>query len=315
MAPSKMCSSCRTKSRSAFAGVVEPALQAAEIRRATARPTSDLTAYDLYLRSIELARDWTREANLCALDLLEQAIERNPQYGLALARATFCHSQIVFSGWAKDPEPSRHQSIELARRALQVAGDDPIVLALAAGALANSDEDIEPLVGLIDRSLALNPGSAIGWMLSGWIRVFAGDSDRAVEHFKTALRLDPRSLARAFCLTGIGSAHFSAHRLEAAAAALQESLQLLPSYVTTYYFLASCLAHMGRLEEARDVVQRLRSFTGLLIPKDRSVEQIAAGSNSMLRERTLTPPANFIEPCLPRPANSPPTGPKWIHRR
>ena len=34
------------------AGVIEPALQAAEIRRATARPTNDLTAYDLYLRSI-----------------------------------------------------------------------------------------------------------------------------------------------------------------------------------------------------------------------------------------------------------------------
>jgi hypothetical protein len=33
----------------------------------------------------------------------------------------------------------------------------------------------------------------------------------------------------------------------------------------------------------------------------------------MLRERTLTHPADFIEPCLPRPANSPPTGPKWIH--
>ena len=251
------------------AGVIEPALQAAEIRRATARPTSDLTAYDLYLRSIELARAWSREANLRALDLLEQAIERDPRYGLALARAAFCHSQIVFSGWAEDPEPIRHQSIELARRALQVAGDDPIVIALAAGALANSDEDIEPLVGLIDRSLALNPGSAFGWMWSGWIRVFAGDPNRAVEHFKTALRLDPRSPARAFCLTGIGSAHFSAHRLDAAASALQESLQLLPSYVTTYYFLASCLAHMGRHEEARDIVQRLRSFAGRLIPKDR----------------------------------------------
>jgi bifunctional non-homologous end joining protein LigD len=43
------------------------------------------------------------------------------------------------------------------------------------------------------------------------------------------------------------------------------------------------------------------------------IEPIAAGSKSMLRERTLTHPADFIEPCLPRPANSPPTGPKWIH--
>jgi len=48
-------------------------------------------------------------------DLLERAIERDPRYGLALARAAFCHSQIVFSGWAEDPEPSRHQSIELAQ--------------------------------------------------------------------------------------------------------------------------------------------------------------------------------------------------------
>jgi hypothetical protein len=40
------------------------------------------------------------------------------------------------------------------------------------------------------------------------------------------------------------------------------------------------------------------------------IEQIAPGSKSMLHERTLTHPADFIEPCLPRPANSPPTGPK-----
>jgi Arc/MetJ family transcription regulator len=31
--------------------VIEPALQAAEMRRSAARPTTDLTAYDLYLRA------------------------------------------------------------------------------------------------------------------------------------------------------------------------------------------------------------------------------------------------------------------------
>jgi len=34
------------------AGVIEPALQAAEVRRSAARPTTDLTAYDLYLRAL-----------------------------------------------------------------------------------------------------------------------------------------------------------------------------------------------------------------------------------------------------------------------
>ena len=34
------------------AGVIEPTLQAAEVRRSAARPTTDLTAYDLYLRAL-----------------------------------------------------------------------------------------------------------------------------------------------------------------------------------------------------------------------------------------------------------------------
>jgi len=33
------------------AGIIEPTLQAAEIRRSSERPTSDVTAYDLYLRA------------------------------------------------------------------------------------------------------------------------------------------------------------------------------------------------------------------------------------------------------------------------
>ncbi len=69
------------------AGVIEPALQAAETRRARARPTSDLTAYDLFLRSFELLQAWSKEPALHALELLARAIARDPRYGIALALA------------------------------------------------------------------------------------------------------------------------------------------------------------------------------------------------------------------------------------
>ena len=39
------------KVASSVAGVIEPALQAAETARSAGRPTNDLTAYDLYLRA------------------------------------------------------------------------------------------------------------------------------------------------------------------------------------------------------------------------------------------------------------------------
>src|SRR5207249_65627 len=56
------------------AGVIEPALQAAEMRRSAARPTTDLTAYDLYLRALAAFYPITKEGLLEALGLLDQAI-------------------------------------------------------------------------------------------------------------------------------------------------------------------------------------------------------------------------------------------------
>jgi pentatricopeptide repeat protein len=53
--------------------------------------------------------------------------------------------------------------------------------------------------------------------------------------------------------------HFFILRFEDAAATLLLSLQEIPSWVPTYRFLASCYAHMGRLEEAHDMVRQLRA--------------------------------------------------------
>jgi adenylate cyclase len=64
------------------AGVIEPTLQAAEIRRSVDRPTSDLTAYDFYLRALPHAFFFfARDRNTQALDLLGRAVERDPITG------------------------------------------------------------------------------------------------------------------------------------------------------------------------------------------------------------------------------------------
>ena len=86
------------------AGVIEPALQAAEIRRSAARPTTDLTAYDLYLRALATYYPITKERLFKALELLEQAIAIDPHYGPALSLAAMCHMRLVREGWAEDPE-------------------------------------------------------------------------------------------------------------------------------------------------------------------------------------------------------------------
>ena len=70
------------KVASSIAGVIEPALETAETARSTGRPTTDLTAYDLYLRAYAMVWSSARQIPE-ALDLLEQAIARDPRYGPA----------------------------------------------------------------------------------------------------------------------------------------------------------------------------------------------------------------------------------------
>jgi hypothetical protein len=57
------------------AGVIEPALQAAEIRRPTARPTTDLTAYDLYLRALAIFFPIPKKRVLEGLGLLDRRLQ------------------------------------------------------------------------------------------------------------------------------------------------------------------------------------------------------------------------------------------------
>ena len=64
----------------------------------------------------------------------------------------------------------------------------------------------------------------------------------------------------------IGVAHFFAQRFDDAAALLLRSLQEHPGWAPTYRFLAACYAHMGRLDDAREMVQRLRAITPLIVP-------------------------------------------------
>jgi TolB-like protein/class 3 adenylate cyclase len=71
------------------AGVIEPALQAAETARSADRPTNDLTAYDLYLRAYAMFYSSGTQIPE-AIRLLERAIERDPRYGPALSLAALC---------------------------------------------------------------------------------------------------------------------------------------------------------------------------------------------------------------------------------
>jgi TolB-like protein/class 3 adenylate cyclase len=246
------------------AGVIEPALQAAEMRRSVARPTSDLSAYDLYLRALAAFHPLTKEGVVEALRLVDRAVGIDRRYGPALSLAAFCHMRLIIDGWASEPEGHRREGMDLARQALHAAENDPDVLANAAIVLAYFGEDIGATIGLIDRALALNPSFAGGWLRSGVLRAWAGQPDLSIEHIETSLRLSPRE-SLATPLSQMGQSYFFKRQFEEATATLLLAIQNNPNSPTPYRTLAACYAHMGQLDEARAIVAKLRTITPVVM--------------------------------------------------
>ena len=123
------------------------------------------------------------------------------------------------------------------------------------------------MIGLVDRALALNPSFARGWYVSGLLRLLAGQPDLAIEHVETSLRLSPRERVGTQSLM-IGMAHFFARRFKQAATLLELAVQERPRGPLAHRFLAASYAHSGRIDDARRVVDGLRAFAPVIVPKD-----------------------------------------------
>jgi tetratricopeptide (TPR) repeat protein len=164
---------------------------------------------------------------------------------------------------------------------------------------------------LIDRCLALNPRFARGWHWSALLRLFAGHLHLTLEHLEIYLRLSPSDRTTTY-LSAIGEAHFFSRRFDEAAANLLASLETNPGFPVTYRVLAASFAHMGRLDEARDTVRRLRAFTSVVMesamryrnPEHRELllsglRLAAAGTNYLDCRRAFWAIVAFLLPAPP----------------
>ncbi|MGE4049218.1 MAG: tetratricopeptide repeat protein [Acetobacteraceae bacterium] len=248
----------------AVAGVIEPTLQAAEAKRIVDYPTRDLTAHDLYLRAHAIVLSSAARFRE-ALGLVEQAIARDPNFGLALSFASYCHFRTVFDGRSSDPIAEGARSVELARRSLAAAPHDPTVMVYTAIILTYFGEDADGMLSLVNRALTLSPSYARGWYLSGGILLWAGHAERAIDAIETSLRLSAGTRV-GWAAAGLGMAYFMMRRFEEAVPKLLAAVTEDPTYPEVYRFLAASYAHMGRLDEARQAIARLREIALVVVP-------------------------------------------------
>lgn len=172
-------------------GAISPRLEKAEIERAKRKPTESLDAYDYYLRGIAAVHEWKRKANEEALSLFSRAIQLDPNFASAYGMAARCYSMRKASGWMTDPIVEAEETVRLARRAVELGKDDAVALSTAGIGLAFVVGQLDEGAELIDQALRLDPNLAWAWLFSGWVKVWRGEPEAAIEDIEHANRLSP----------------------------------------------------------------------------------------------------------------------------
>ena len=171
---------------------IEPTVRAVEIKRALAKPTDSLTAYDLYLRALPNYHSQTAETLKRAEVLLDQAIALDPEYPEALGTLADCIAARTLNGWHESRTRGRDEACEAARRALVAGPDNSTCVAAAAFAYAVLAGRFEEALELAERAIELHPNSAFVRNRAGAVYTNPGESDKAIAQFESAQRMNPR---------------------------------------------------------------------------------------------------------------------------
>lgn len=237
---------------------IGPALHRAEIGRARRAAPRDLDAWGLAMRAMPLLFTATPEGASRALELLDRAIETDPDYALPMALTAWAHAQRVMYNSSDDPAEERERSLQLARRAAVFGADDPLELT-ARCAVHMMLREFDIAEGLVGRALAQDPSNGWAWGRSGWLQTYRGNPGAALRHFRRALRFEMRG-SRANTLLGIGCAHFDAGRYAAAARSVECALREQPAMAYCNRSLSVSYARLGERAKARRSAEALRRY-------------------------------------------------------
>jgi TolB-like protein len=241
-------------------GAIAPRLERAEIERARHKPTENLDAYDYYLRGMANLHLGTRESVDESLRLLYKAIDLDPEYAAAYGMAAWCYVWRKINGWMGDRTREFEEGARLMRQAIDLGMNDAVALTRAGTALYHLVGDFDGAVTILDRAKMLNPNLTAVWFLGGFVRLWRGDPDGAIDHLAQAMRLSPLDPEMYRMQAGMAGAHLFAGRFDEASAWAEKAHRNLPSFLMVATFIAASHALAGRAGEAQRALQHLRQL-------------------------------------------------------
>jgi adenylate cyclase len=267
-----------------LAGAIQPSIRIAEIERSKRKRPQDLGAYDYTMRAMPHVWALEKEQADEALELLEKALEVDPNFPLALSLAGWCHAQRSVYSFVDDWSASQAKARAMAERAAELSGDDPIILAVL-GAIHTFVRNHGTARVLLERALALDPNAAWAWHRLGWVENYSDRPTEAIADFERALRLSPLDPMNFNNYTGFASAYEILGEYDKAVGMYHRALQERPNARWIYRHLASALSGAGRIDEGKAALaEMLRSYPGYTISKFRNAMVFSGSAFARMAE-------------------------------
>jgi TolB-like protein/class 3 adenylate cyclase/Tfp pilus assembly protein PilF len=218
----------------AIADQLQAKLSPSEKNAIERKPTADVTAFDLYsrARALNLTAPFTAMSRLNllqAVDLLNQAVARDPSFFQSYCQLAFAHDQLYFLG--NEHTPARlalaEAAIQAAFRLRPDAGETHLARAenLYRGYL-----DYDGALAELDIARRSLPNDPRIFELTGYIKRRQGKHEEAVRNLERALELDPRN---SLTLVQISLTYEILRRYSDMANALDRVLAIKPDDVET----------------------------------------------------------------------------------
>lgn len=260
------------------AGAILPSIQKAEIARVTRKPPESLGAYDFTLRAMQHVWMLDKNCSATALDLLNKALDIDPDYPLALALAAWCWAQHSVYNWIEDIESAQIKALQYAERAASLSSEDPLILAVL-GTVQTFARNFGVARVLLQRAITLDENSAWTHSRLGWLEVYSDRPTAAIPHFEHAIRLSPVDPMNFNNYVGIASAYQVAENYAESAEYFERALIENPTAYWIHRNLAPVLLAAGRKTDAKNSAEILfAEFPDLTVERFKKAMVFSAGA-------------------------------------
>src|SRR5262249_35329268 len=153
-------------------------LTTVEQSRLSRQPTTNLEAYDHYLRGLELYAQRSREANLQARQMFERAVVLDPQFATAYAFLGRTYLMELIYQWSQSPQVLE-QVVLFGQKAVALDDSQPAAHETLALAYLGSKEHTQAIAE-VEKAVALDPNYADAYVTLADVLCFAGQPGPAV---------------------------------------------------------------------------------------------------------------------------------------